>query len=123
MAPAAGPRHCLRGIVHHARLGGTHAVHGNGARDDTRGLGHVDGTTGGVGVEDLAELVCRLEAGGRIFFHALEDDALKCRVYAGVDLRRGDRKLVDLLERNGDGVVAVKGNAAGSALVHHHARE
>lgn len=36
----------------------------------------------------------------------------------GVDLTRRDGELVDLLERDRDGVVAVKGYAAGGTLVH-----
>ena len=119
---ARGADHGLRGITHDAGLGAGHGAHGHGAADDARGLGHLDGAAGGIGVEDIAELVGGLEAIGCVFLHALEDDALQRGVHAGVDLRGRNGQLVDLLEGDGDGVVAVKGNAAGGALVHHHAQ-
>ena len=87
----------------------------------TRVAGHIYGAARKVGVEHLAQLVCRLETIRRVFFHALEDDSLKIAVDIGVDLARRYGKLVDLLEGDGDGIVAVKGNAACGALVHHHA--
>ena len=51
-----------------------------------------------------------------------EDDALKVGVDTGADLARRNRQLVDLFECDRDGVVTVKGNAAGGALIHHDAQ-
>ena len=110
-----GTNHGARGVGKLARLGGAQVA---GGTDDARGLRDVDGAAGQVAVEHLAQLVGRLEAVGRVLLHALEDDALKVGIDARVDLARRNGKLVDLLERDRDGVVAVKGHATGGALVH-----
>ena len=110
-----GTHHGARLIGKLASLGGAQLA---GGTDDARGLRDVDSTAGQIAVKHLAQLVGCLEAVCRVLLHALEDDALKVGIDAGVDLARRDGELVDLLERDRDGVVAVKGHAAGGALVH-----
>ena len=114
-----GTYHGARGVGQLTGLGGAQVA---GGANDARGLGDVDSAAGQVVVEHLAQLVGRLEAVGRVLLHALEDNALQIGVDAGVDLAWRNRQFVYLLERNRDGVVAVKGDATGGALVHHDAQ-
>ena len=72
--------------------------------------------------QHVVELQGGLEAVGGVLLHALEDDGLKRGVHGGVELRGRLGLLVDLLQGDGDGVVALKGHLARGGLVHDDAQ-
>ena len=70
----------------------------------------------------MRKFVGRLEAIVRVLLHTLEDDAFKRCVNLGVALAWWHGLLVDLLERDRDRVIAIKGNGTRRGLVHHDAK-